>query len=156
MKRDILKTETTFSAMELEFKYKSIPHIGPLPKVDCSQVAYNYLRPIFDPFVESYECFYAVYLNRANKIVGHAKIAQGTATACAVDPCFIILHALKLNARGIIIAHNHPSGGLIPSQQDIKLTKQVKEAAKLYGIDLFDHLIMTYNTYYSFADESML
>lgn len=156
MKKDILKTPTTFEAMELKFQYRSLPVFEHTMSVSCSGDAYKYLKPLYEDCMETYECFYALYINRRNKILGHALISQGSTCATVVDPCFVILHALKLNARQVILSHNHPSGNLKPSEQDEKLTKRIKEAAKLFDITVLDHVIVTRNSYYSFADDGEL
>lgn len=156
MKRDLLKTPTTFMAMELKFQYKSLPILAKTLNISTAREAYEFLEPIFEPFIESYECFYVLYLNRRNKIVGYTKISQGSTCGTTADPGFIILHALKLNSRNIILSHNHPSGNAQPSAQDIALTKKIKEAADLYGIFVLDHLIMLEGGFYSFANEGML
>ena len=99
---------------------------------------------------------YALLLNRANKALGFSKISVGGTTGTIVDIKVIFQTALKSNASSIILCHNHPSGNLKPSEADIKITRSIKEAGKLMDIPLADHLIITDESYYSFADEGMI
>ncbi len=103
------------------------------------------------------EQFVVLLMNRANKPLGIYKASTGGITGTMVDVRLIMVAALKSLATGIIISHNHPSGVKIPSNQDIKLTKQIKEACKIMTIDLLDHIIVTPNhDFYSFANEGVL
>lgn len=95
-------------------------------------------------------------LNRANKVLGVFEVSTGSTTATVADPKIIFAAAIKANASGIIIAHNHPSGNLSPSQQDIDLTRKVKDGGKILEVQLLDHVIITTESYYSFADEGIL
>lgn len=97
-----------------------------------------------------------ILLNRNNKALGVYSLAKGGITTCVVDIRLILSVALKTLATGLIIVHNHPSGSLNPSTDDKKITQQLKSACKLMGIDLLDHLIITKDAYYSFADEGVL
>jgi DNA repair protein RadC len=100
-------------------------------------------------------------LNRANKVLGIFEVSSGSATGTVADPKLVFAAAIKTNACGIILAHyvkahNHPSGNLQPSQADIDLTRRMKEGGKLLEIQLLDHVILTSEGYYSFADEGLL
>ena len=97
-----------------------------------------------------------LYLNRANRVIKKKKISEGGVSGTVADPKIIYKSALENLASGIIVVHNHPSGNLTASQQDIALTKKLKEGAKALEIQLLDHLIIAGNTYFSFADEGML
>ena len=103
-----------------------------------------------------HEEFWAVYLNRANRVILQKKISEGGVSGTVADPKIIYKSALEHLASGIIVVHNHPSGNLTASQQDIALTKKLKEGAKALEIQLLDHLIIAGNTYLSFADEGIL
>ena len=94
-------------------------------------------------------------LNRANKVLGIFEVSSGSSTGTVVDPKLIFAAAIKGNACGIIMAHNHPSGNLNPSQADIDLTKRVKGGGKFLEIQVVDRLIVTIEGYYSFADEGL-
>ena len=97
-------------------------------------------------------------LNRANKVLGIFEVSSGGSTGTVADPKLVFAAAIKANACGIILAHNHPSGNLQPSQADIDLTKKMKEGGKLLEIQILDHVIITTEGYYSFAgrDESSI
>ena len=95
-------------------------------------------------------------LNRANKTIGYAKISQGGVSGTVVDVKLIAKYAVESLASGVILAHNHPSGNLTPSHQDIALTRKVKEALTLLDSQLLDHVILSADGYKSFADEGIL
>ncbi len=95
-------------------------------------------------------------LNRSNKVLGVYCLAKGGISGCIVDVRIILSVALKSLATGIILIHNHPSGNLKPSLDDIEITNKLKECCKLLDIKLLDHLIITKDDYFSFADEGLL
>ena len=142
---------------EIQLSYKS--HVKPSErvKITCSRDAYNVLLQTWDDNrLEFVEQFKVILLNRANKVLGVFEVSTGSTTATVADPKIIFAAAIKANASGIIIAHNHPSGNLAPSQHDIDLTRKVKEGGKLLEVQLLDHVIMTTESYYSFADEGIM
>jgi DNA repair protein RadC len=102
------------------------------------------------------EEFWAVYLNRRSKILDKARISIGGMTSTIADPRVIFGRALDLKASSVIVAHNHPSGSLKPSQADITLTKKLVEGGKILDIQLVDHLIISGDNYCSFADSGLL
>jgi DNA repair protein RadC len=98
-----------------------------------------------------------MYLNQSNRVLGVYPLSTGGVTGTIADPRLIFSVALKINAAGIILSHNHPSGNLSPSKADKDLTDKIKEGSKLLDVKLLDHIIVTpENTYYSFADEGLL
>ncbi len=103
-----------------------------------------------------YEIFAVVFLNNANRITHFEIISRGGLTQTVADPRVIVKKALDANARSIIICHNHPSGNLTPSKSDETITLQIKQAALLFDIKLLDHLIVSEDGYYSFADEGKM
>jgi len=103
-----------------------------------------------------YEMFTVVYLNRANQIIGVHKLSKGGISGTVVDPVIMFAVALKLLASGLIICHNHPSGTMRPSDPDIKITKQIFDIGKLHQIPLLDHLIISDDDYFSFAEHQTL
>jgi len=105
---------------------------------------------------KNHELFIAVYLNNAQKILHHEIISEGGITGTVVDPRTIIKKALAYNAISIILCHNHPSGSLKPSKADEAATKKIKEAALLFDIKVLDHIIVSHEGYFSFADEGLL
>lgn len=102
------------------------------------------------------EVFQAAYLSRSNRVVCIETISQGGVSGTVVDIRIVLRRALLCRASCIILAHNHPSGELRPSQADISLTKKVKEAALIMDINLLDHVIISTAGYYSFTDEGNL
>lgn len=102
------------------------------------------------------EYFKVLFLNQANQVLGYTLIPEGGITETSVDVRVILQAALLTNSVALVLAHNHPSGNLRPSRQDMEITKQVKEAARLMRITVIDHLILTDAGYYSFADEGQL
>ena len=104
----------------------------------------------------AYEIFAVVFLNHANKIKHFEIISKGGITGTVADPRIILKKALDHNATAIVLCHNHPSGNLKPSKADEELTVKIKEAAKYFDIKVMDHIIVSEDGYYSFADEGML
>lgn len=102
------------------------------------------------------EEFWAVFLNQSNRVIHVAQLTQGGINQSIVDVRILFKTALDHFSTGIIISHNHPSGNLKPSQEDIDITKKIKEAGNMLNIQLLDHLIITQNSYFSFADEGLL
>ena len=103
-----------------------------------------------------HEVFAVMFLNRANKVNHFEIISTGGITGTVADPRIILRKALEHDAVNIILCHNHPSGSLKPSRADEQLTAKIKEAAKLLDLTVLDHLIVSENGYYSFADEGIL
>lgn len=103
-----------------------------------------------------HEVFAVLFLNRANKINHFEIISEGGITGTVADPRVILRKALEEDAVNIILCHNHPSGSLRPSRADEELTRKIKEAARLLDIEVIDHIIVSEDGYYSFADEGIL
>lgn len=123
---------------------------APEKKIQSSKDAYLLLQDKLSDL--PHEEFWILLLNRANKVVHMANLSKGGITGTNVDVRLILKLAIEHNAVGIILAHNHPSGNLKPSQNDITLTKSVQQAAALLDISVLDHLIIADSSYYSFAD----
>ena len=124
-----------------------------------SAAVYNLIKEIYSNTqseIELKEYFFMILLNRANKVIGYYKLSEGGISGTVVDLRLAFGTALKGLASGIIITHNHPSGNLSPSEEDKRLTKKFVEAGKLLDIAVLDHLIVTNNGYYSFADERLI
>jgi DNA repair protein RadC len=105
---------------------------------------------------QNYEEFWILLLNRANKVIKKINISNGGVSGTVADPKKIFKMALDLNSTAIILAHNHPSGNMQPSETDIRLTRKLKEGGLILDLPVLDHLIITNNGYYSFADEGMI
>ena len=104
----------------------------------------------------SHEVFAVVFLNRANKIISFQIISTGGLTGTVADPRIILKKAIEAEACSIVLSHNHPSGSLKPSRADEMLTKRIKEAAVLLDMNVIDHIIVSEDGYYSFADEGII
>lgn len=105
---------------------------------------------------ETLEKFFCLYLNRGNRVMRLELLSIGGISSTVVDVRVIMKRALELQASGILVAHNHPSGNLTPSREDIELTRRIQSAGKFLDIQLVDHLIVFENQYYSLADEGEL
>src|SRR5678810_488595 len=100
-----------------------------------------------------HEVFAVVFLNRANRINHFEIVSEGCITGTVADPRIILKKALEEDAVSIILCHNHPSGNTKPSKADEELTQKIKQAARYFDITLLDHIIVSENGYFSFADE---
>ncbi|MGB3344225.1 MAG: DNA repair protein RadC [Aequorivita sp.] len=123
-------------------------------KITSSHSVFEYMQPIIGEL--PHEEFWIVYLNNSNRIIKSAQLSKGGITGTIVDVRLVFKEALQLGAVAVILAHNHPSGTLKPSQADIQLTKKLKTAGESLDIKVLDHLIITEKAYFSFADENML
>ncbi|MBR6641010.1 MAG: JAB domain-containing protein, partial [Clostridia bacterium] len=106
--------------------------------------------------INIYESFFIILLNRANKVIGWAKISQGGVCNTIVDKKIICKYAIDTLANGVILVHNHPSGSLIPSREDMQITADVQQALKTLDVKVLDHIILTEKSFYSFSDEGTL
>ena len=140
-----------------EIKISYIPTGRPGTQITCSNDAYLELKNWFSAdTLALQEQFVVLYLNRANRVLAAYEVSRGGLTGTVADPRLILSTALKLASSGILVAHNHPSGSLKPSQADLQLTEKIKDGGKLLDIQLVDHLILTSDEYYSFADEGKI
>ena len=123
---------------------------------DSKDVA-EFIRKIYKRGeIELQEQFIVLYLDRANHVIGYYRHTKGSISGTITDVRIILAAALKSASTSIIIAHNHPSGNLKPSEADIQLTQKIKESANTMDISVLDHLIITKDGYYSFADEGLV
>ena len=142
---------------EVELVYKSKVKPGDRPSVKSSKEAYKLLQKLWnDNTMELREEFKILLLNRANKVLGVYELSKGGLTGTVADPRMIFTAALKGNAVSIMLAHNHPSGNLEPSRADKEMTAKIVEAGRFLDIQVLDHLIITADSYLSFADEGLL
>ena len=126
-------------------------------KIETSHDAYIAFLKRWNPdTITMFEEFKVIYLNNDLNILGYRTIGKGGITTVTVDLRIILAIALKCNASSLICAHNHPSGVLRPSRQDIALTTKLETACNYHSIRLFEHLILTRTNYFSFADEGLL
>jgi len=106
--------------------------------------------------IDHHESFKVLLLNRGNNVLGIASISEGGTAGTVVDIKIIFQYALLSHASSIILAHNHPSGNLKPSDADIEITKKIKEAGQLFTINVLDHLILVNSSYYSMQDNGLI
>lgn len=149
--------QSLYTVNEIEIVYKNkIPYQDRI-QVQSSSTAYEILRQCWDENrIELVEQFKILLLDRRHTCLGVSEIATGGITGCVVDPRIVFATALKTRASGLILAHNHPSGNLKPSESDISLTRRLLHGGKLLDISVLDHLIITPHQYYSFADEGLM
>lgn len=125
-------------------------------KISSSEEGAKVARMLYNGDLTIYESTWAILLDRSNVTIGVAKISQGSVSGTVVDVRLILKYAIDTLASGIILVHNHPSGNLAPSSQDSAITRKVKEAARWMDVILLDHLILTEDSYYSFADNGII
>ncbi len=149
--------ERQYQVAEIQLIYQSNVKPSLRPKITSSRDAHAILLENWDENkIELVEQFKVLLTNRANKVLGIFELSTGGVSGTVADPKLIFAAALKGAASGMILAHNHPSGNLQPSQADLDLTKKIREAGKLLEIQLLDHVIVTSEGYYSFADEGLI
>lgn len=124
------------------------------PQIRSSSDVYNIFNPLMEDL--SYEEFWILFLNRANKVISRMKLSQGGISGTVTDVRLVMKRAIEVLASGLVICHNHPSGNNNPSDSDIRITQKIKEAGALMDIHLLDHLIISGKDYYSFADNGAL
>ncbi len=142
---------------EVELIYKSKVKASERPQIKTSADAYQLLLQHWNPDkLELQEQFKIMLLNRANRVLGIYELSTGGASGTVADPKLIFATALKANAQSIMACHNHPSASLRPSRQDEELTSKLKQAGQFLDITVLDHLIITGEGYFSFADQGLL
>lgn len=147
------KAISIVAALELGRRRKEFEKIEN-PKILSSKDAYHHLKADFEDLV--HEEFWLILLNRRNEIIKKHFLSKGGQGATIVDPKMVFSAALEHNAASIILAHNHPSGNLKPSEADLKITKRLVEAGHLLDISIYDHLIITNQDFLSMADQGFL
>ncbi|MCE1197583.1 MAG: DNA repair protein RadC [Marinilabiliales bacterium] len=147
------KALTLIAALELG-RRRNQSEILERKKISGSSDAAGFLRSEIGDL--AHEEFWVLFLNRQNKIAGKQKLSQGGMTGTVIDVRLVLKAALDRHATSLILCHNHPSGNLEPSDADKKITRQLKEAARLMDIPVLDHLIVTQAGHFSFADEGLL
>ena len=125
-------------------------------KISSSKDSYHYIKQFYGDDISIFESFFILLLNRQNNTIGYAKISQGGTAGTVVDVKIIAKYAIDTLASSIILAHNHPSGNKRPSDSDRTITNKIKEGLKVFEIHVLDHIILTEEDYYSFADDGIL
>lgn len=147
------KAITIIAALELG-RRRRVEEALQQDKIDSSQSVFELMQPIIGEL--SHEEFWIIYLNNSNKVIQNNQLSKGGITGTLVDVRLALKTAIEVGAVGIILAHNHPSGTLKPSEADKQITKKLKIAGESLDIKVLDHLIITEKAYFSFADEGML
>ncbi|HPE86959.1 MAG: JAB domain-containing protein [Bacteroidia bacterium] len=141
------------AAMELG-RRRSVTPSRERKQITSSKDAFELMKQFFDD--EPFEQFWILLLNRANKVIRPCNISHGGVSGTIADPKKIFNAALREMASGIILCHNHPSGNVRPSEADIRLTRKLRNAGELIDLPVLDHLILSRDTYFSFADEGIV
>jgi len=144
------KAITIAAALELG-RRRQLTNIKDRPKITCSRDSYNVIAPLLMDL--PHEEFWILLLNRANKVINRIQVST---TGTVVDAKVLFKKAIEGQAVYLVLAHNHPSGNIQPSHQDLALTKKLVEAGNILSIKILDHLIIGEKSYYSFADEGRI
>jgi DNA repair protein RadC len=147
------KAVTIMSAIELG-RRRRVAKAKVGDNVTSSQTMYEILLPKFEN--RDHEVFVAVFLNARNNIIDIVQLGEGSAVATVVDVRRLMRLTVDLKAVNVIVAHNHPSGSLQPSEQDHQLTRKIRDGLELFGCKLLDHLIVTDSDYFSYANSHTL
>jgi len=150
--KKLLSTELLGSS-KIEIHYKR-PHVLEMHHITCAEDVDTILRKYINPQqLDLRECFWVILLTNANRVLAISKVATGTSRGVQTNLKYIFQLALLTNASAIIVAHNHPSGNLNFSKRDISETKKLQRLAKLMDVTLLDHIIITSESFVSFAQE---
>jgi len=147
------KAISIIAALELGRRRRAADR-GKIEHISCSKDTFDLMHRYFADL--NHEEFWVLFLSRSNAVIKQYLISKGGQGGTIADPKIIFKAALENNAASIILAHNHPSGNLKPSQADISLTKKLREAGNFLDISVLDHIIFTNTAYFSFADEGMM
>lgn len=151
-----MPVETSSNLAEIQLVYKSKVKVSNMEKIRDSRTASEVFRRVWSQDMEYREEMLMLCMNRAHSVLGWVKISAGGTSGTVVDPKVVMQHALKVNASAFMICHNHPSGNLKPSSEDLRLTKRLRELGSLMELPLLDHIIIAEDGYFSFADEGIL
>ena len=149
----IAKAITIAAAMELGRRRMNSDFLNKAIVRSSGEIA-NYLKSVLKD--HPHEVFAVLFLNRANKILHFEIVSSGGLTGTVADPRIILKKALETGATSIVLSHNHPSGSLKPSRADEELTQKIRQAAMYLDIKVLDHIIVSDEGYFSFADEGLL
>ena len=126
------------------------------PKFKDSNQVYKILYPFFENVIDHHESFKILLCDNNNRVLGIHQVSEGGLTGTVVDIRIIAQSIILSNAKSVILAHNHPSGNLEPSKQDKNVTNKIKNMCELLEVKLLDHIILTSENYFSFADEGII
>lgn len=128
----------------------------PRQKISSSKDAEQFIRQFYGDDLEVYESFFLLLLNQANETVGYAKISQGGIAGTIVDVKIIAKYVVDTLSQAVVLAHNHPSGNIRPSQADETITTRIKATLNLFDCKVLDHIILTADNYFSFQDNGII
>lgn len=152
-----LETLNNVSEIEIIYRKKKTCKVSERPIIVTSQDAYKICLHYWNlDKIELLEEFKVLFLNRANRVLQILEVSQGGLTGTVADPRIILAAAVKVAACSMVLVHNHPSGSTKPSKADEELTSKIRTAASYFDIKVLDHLIITSETYLSFADEGLV
>ena len=152
-----MEQKEIFKVAEVQFSYRPHFRAQDRPQINSSEMAYKVLLQNWDlDLINFIEQAKLVLLNRNNRVLGIVNLSTGGGCSTVMDCKVVFAIALKATASSIILCHNHPSGNLRPSGEDIKMTETIKQAGKILGIDVHDHLIISETGYFSMAEEGCM
>ena len=128
----------------------------PRQKISSSKDAEQFIRQFYGDDLQVYESFFLLLLNQANETVGYAKISQGGIAGTVVDVKIIAKYVVDTLSQAVVLAHNHPSGNIRPSQADENITTRIKATLNLFDCKVLDHIILTADNYFSFQDNDKI
>lgn len=140
----------------VEYTIKATKQDFSIAKIQSAEDAFNFAKQFYFDDINIYESCFIMLMNHASNVMGYAKISQGGICSTMVDVRLIAKYAIDTLATSVILVHNHPSGSLNPSYEDDKLTNAVKKGLELLNIKLLDHLVISEERYYSYAEEGKL
>ena len=135
---------------------KRIKSEFPKAEITNSSDAATFARQFYHDDLTLYESFFLILLNNANNTTGFVKISQGGVTGTVVDPRIVAKYAIETLSKSVILVRNHPSGTLKPSEADKQITEKIKKGLKLFDCEVLDHIILTENSFFSFADKGLI
>lgn len=148
------KTATMMALVELASRMNQVSTSILYKKANCAELIFSYYKQKVEGKMQEY--FYAIYLDSKKRIIHEKLLFMGTLNYSLVHPREIFKEAFMVSASSIICIHNHPSGCIVPSDQDQILTENLCSIGKLIGIPINDHIIIGKNTYYSFYEQGIL
>jgi proteasome lid subunit RPN8/RPN11 len=152
LESQLQQLDAEFKLREVELTFKKEKYF--FGDVGSAQDVFRFVKNNIQSGIEVQEHFVALFLNQANRIIGYYHHSMGTINSTQVDIEVLAAAAVKILAKAVIVAHNHPSGKLMPSEADRNVTRKLKAALQFFDIHLLDHLIVTNEGYYSFAEQN--
>lgn len=156
MKRETNKSKLDMKKKSVEYTLKAERKEFPVVKIRSSHDVVDFVRQFYNEDILIYESSFILLMNQANTVTGYAKISQGGICSTVVDIRLVAKYAIDSLAAAVILVHNHPSGNVRPSDEDIYLAKKMRDGLKMLEVKLLDSIVITENNFMSMNDESML